>query len=218
MSGQVIPSRLRRQAGWTQGGGQSLLPPLENIHRQISSREITRDQNGSPLPANEETHRGQPWSPRFTAFSRGEVPDKRHHKSDYDPEVCSDSSEPTVHALWTTTWKPTTSWLGFLVSFPTWPHWPWSSHQRDLAKQRSDRVALPWEWRVPPSSPILQINPTLTRPGFQAPSSLLPNPSLEEKGAEVCPPGGPEEPESTGSPSSTAAPLPPPGESTGRNF
>ena len=124
----------------------------------------------------------------------------------------------TVHTLWTTTWKPTTSWLGFLVSFPTWPHWPWSSHQRDLAKQRSDRVALPWEWRMPPSSPILQINPTLTRPGFQAPSSLLLNPNLEEKGAEVCPPGGPEEPESTGSPSSTAAPLPPPGESTGRNF
>lgn len=25
--------------------------PLENIHRQISNREITRDQNGSPLPA-----------------------------------------------------------------------------------------------------------------------------------------------------------------------
>lgn len=99
-------------------------PPKKVCH--VSGRENKKESNGSLLPASEETHRGdQPTSLCFTAFGRGEAPDKLHHESDYDPEVCPDSSQlnstcPTGHNM-----KIYNLLTGLLVSFPIWPHLPW---------------------------------------------------------------------------------------------
>lgn len=99
-------------------------PPKKVCH--VSGRENKKESNGSLLPASEETHRGdQPTSLCFTAFSRGEAPDKLHRKSDYDPEVCPDSSQlnstcPMGHNM-----KIYNLLTGLLVSFPIWPHLPW---------------------------------------------------------------------------------------------
>ena len=123
----------------------------------------------------------------------------------------------TVHAPWATTWKPPTSCLGFLVCFPAWPCWPWSSHQSDLAKQIR-----------PGHSPLTMMRATLITHSTNKPhphqawlsgpfiSAAQPQPG-GERGWGL-PTRGPEGPESTAAPLAAAAPLPPPGESTGRNF
>lgn len=79
----------------------------------------------------------------FTAFRGGEVPATQHHKSDYDPKVCPDSSQlnstcpggqsTTIYNLLLT---------GFPVSFSMLPEFcPGPSHQSDFAKQGSDQVS-----------------------------------------------------------------------------
>ena len=216
MSGQVIPSRLRWQAGWTQRVGHPWSPPWKHSSSNFQQGNNTGSKWKSTA-SQEETHRGgQPWSPRLTAFSRCEVPDKRHHKSDYDPEVCPDSSErnstrPMDHNV-----KTYHLLTGFSCLLP---------QLASLALIQSPKGPCKTEIR-PGRSPLRMTHAALITRSTNKPhphqawlsgpfiSAAQPQPG--ERGCGLPPRA--RGARARAAPLAAAAPLSPPGESTGSNF
>lgn len=204
MSGQKsVPPLWDNRLDGHSGGGRSLPSPQKVCH--VSGRENKKESNGSLLPASEETHRGdQPTRLCCTAFSRGEAPDKLHHKSDYDPEVCPDSSQlnstcPMGHNM-----KIYNLLTGLLVSFPIWPHLPWIQSPK-----------WPCKTEIRPGlSPLRMIRTTHITHSTNKPQTYQPG---GERGWGL-PTGRPEEREKTGSPYSGRSASPHAAPNTKRKY